>query len=149
MREFWLKKLALVVLCLAFSNTAFATQKGETMQISLEVESEKIIITLDDNPATRDFYANLPLKLAFKDYVGEEKISPALPKRLNTKGLSGYEPQVGDLFYFAPWGNLGIFYNHKPDFHSGLVPFGKVSQSFLNKIKAQKDGFEILFERVK
>lgn len=144
-----MKNVFKMLLVLAFLSTAFAAQKGDIMQISLEFESEKIIITLDDNPATRDFYASLPLKLAFRDYVGEEKISPALSKRLDTKGLKGYEPQVGDLFYFAPWGNLGIFYNHKPDFHSGLVPFGKVSSSFLNKIKAQKDGFEILFERVK
>ena len=88
----------------------------------------------------------MPLSLEFSDYVGKEKISPALPKRLDTKGLNGYDPKIGDLFYFAPWGNLGIFYEKQP-FHSGLVRFGKVEK--LDKIKAKKDNFIIKFEVVK
>ena len=87
------------------------------------------------------------MNLKFSDYVGKEKISHELKKRLNTSGLSGYAPQVGDLFYFAPWGNLGIFYDKQP-FHSGLVRFGNVGANFLSKIKAQKNDFEIKFEKV-
>ncbi len=116
------------------------------MQIWLKFNGEKALVKLDENPAARDFYAMLPLKLKMSDYVGKEKITPALPKALSTRGLSGYEPQVGDLFYFAPWGNVGIFYAKQP-FHSGLVRFGRVSSEFLAKIKAQKNDFEILFER--
>lgn len=68
-----MKNVFKMLLVLAFSSTAFATQKGDIMQISLEFESEKIIITLDDNPATRDFYASLPPKLAFRDLCGRGK----------------------------------------------------------------------------
>lgn len=117
------------------------------MQIQLSLNDEKTIAQLENNPATRDFYELLPLNLKFSDYVGKEKISHELKKRLNTSGLSGYAPQVGDLFYFAPWGNLGIFYDKQP-FHSGLVRFGNVGANFLSKIKAQKDDFEIKFEKV-
>lgn len=108
---------------------------------------KKPLPSLKTTPATRDFYELLPLNLKFSDYVGKEKISHELKKRLNTSGLSGYTPQVGDLFYFAPWGNLGIFYEKQP-FHSGLVRFGNVGANFLAKIKAQKDDFEIKFEKV-
>ena len=78
--------------------------QGADMRISLsfikadskDMES-KIIIDLVDNVASRDFYAMLPLKLEFRDYVGKEKISPELPKRLNTQGLNGYEPSTATV----------------------------------------------------
>lgn len=107
----------------------------------------RTIIELEDNPATRDFYAQLPLNLEFSDYVSKEKISNALPKPLNTSGLNGYDPQIGDLFYFTPWGNLGIFYAKQP-FHSGLVRFGRVDKETLAKLKSQKRNFMIRFEKV-
>lgn len=107
-----------VILGVVLALCAFGADKGEKMQIQLSLNDEKTIAQLENNPATRDFYELLPLNLKFSDYVGKEKISPELKKRLNTSGLSGYAPQVGDLFYFAPWGNLGIFYDKQP-FHSG------------------------------
>lgn len=137
-----------VILGVVLALCAFGADKGEKMQIQLSLNDEKTIVELENNPATRDFYELLPLRLTFSDYVGKEKVShEKLQKRLNTSGLSGYTPQVGDLFYFAPWGNLGIFYDKQP-FHSGLVRFGNVGANFLAKIKAQKDDFEIKFEKV-
>lgn len=131
---------------------AESKHKDSKMIIELKFQLQSGIATsqvkLEDNPATRDFYALLPLSLEFRDYVGKEKISPELPRQLNTQGLNGYNPQVGDLFYFAPWGNLGIFYEKQP-FHSGLVRFGSVDSQILAKIKAQKDSFVITFERAK
>jgi hypothetical protein len=47
-----------------------------------------------------------------------------LPKRLSTEGAPrGSDPSVGDLAYYAPWGNLAVFYR---DFgcSSGLVLLG-------------------------
>lgn len=141
-----MKKLC-VILGVVLALCAFGADKGEKMQIQLSLNDEKTIVELENNPATRDFYELLPLRLKFRDYVGKEKVSPDLKKRLNTNGLSGYTPQVGDLFYFVPSGNLGIFYDKQP-FHSGLVRFGNVSANFLSKIKAQKDDFEIKFEKL-
>lgn len=101
---------------------AESKHKDSKMIIELKLQLQSGIVTskvkLENNSATRDFYALLPLRLTFSDYVGKEKISPKLPKRLNTSGLSGYTPQIGDLFYFSPWGNLGIFYEKQP-FYSG------------------------------
>ena len=138
-----MKNVLKMLLVLGLVSGAFAEAK---MQIWLKFEGEKTLVELDENPAARDFYAMLPLKFKMSDYVGKEKITPALPKPLDTSGLRGYEPQVGDLFYFAPWGNVGIFYAKQP-FHSGLVRFGRISREFLAKIKAQKNDFEMSFER--
>lgn len=103
-----MKKLC-VILGVVLALYAFGADKGEKMQIQLSLNDEKTIVELENNPATRDFYGLLPLNLKFSDYVGKEKISPELKKRLNTSGLSGYAPQVGDLFYFAPWGKSWHF----------------------------------------
>ena len=136
----------------AHKSTKSSNTKEAKMMIEMSfggdlgAQEVRAIIELEDNPATRDFYAQLPLNLEFSDYVGKEKISNALPKPLNTSGLNGYEPQIGDLFYFAPWGNLGIFYAKQP-FHSGLVRLGCVDTQTLTTLKSQKRNFVIRFTK--
>ncbi|TKX29654.1 hypothetical protein CQA38_02470 [Campylobacter sp. MIT 12-5580] len=123
----------------------FVFAQGEDMKISFEFNDELIITELDDNVAARHFYEMLPLELEFSDYVGKEKISPALKERLNTSGLKGYDPSVGDFFYFAPWGNLGVFYEKQP-FHSGLVFLAKIKD--YKKFQAQKGDFKVRIKKV-
>ncbi len=79
--------------------------------------------TLDDTPAGRDFATLLPLELALSDYHATEKIAD-LPRKLDTTGAPArYTPKAGDITYYAPWGNLAIFY--KPFQTSrGLVRLG-------------------------
>ncbi len=140
-----------IVMPLSAQSSANNNVKGAKMTIEMSFggggdSQVRTIIELEDNPATRDFYAQLPLNLEFSDYVGKEKVSNALPKPLNTSGLNGYDPQVGDLFYFTPWGNLGIFYAKQP-FHNGLVRFGSVDKETLAKLKSQKRNFAIRFAK--
>jgi hypothetical protein len=63
-----------------------------------------------DSPAVRDFLSMLPLRLPFEELSGREKIA-YLPRKLKTDGSPGSDPQDGDLIYYAPWGNLGFYYN--------------------------------------
>lgn len=63
-----------------------------------------------DTPAVRDFLSMLPLRLPFEELSGREKIA-YLPRKLNTDGSPGSDPENGDLIYFVPWGNLGFYYN--------------------------------------
>lgn len=144
--------VVLIAMPLNAESSAKSSTKGAKMMIEMSFGDNgeaqvRTIIELEDNPATRDFYAQLPLTLEFSDYVGKEKISNALPKPLNTSGLNGYDPQVGDLFYFTPCGNLGIFYAKQP-FHSGLVRFGRIDTQTLTKLKSQKRNFVIRFAKV-
>lgn len=143
--------MAFIALPLSAESSVKSNVKEAKMMIEMSFGGEaqaqvRTIIELEDNPATRDFYAQLPLNLEFSDYVGKEKISNALPKPLNTSGLNGYDPQIGDLFYFTPWGNLGIFYAKQP-FHSGLVRFGRIDTQTLTKLKSQKRNFVIRFTK--
>lgn len=84
-----------------------------------------ITATLVDSPTTRDFISLLPLTLTLDDYAGTEKVSD-LPRRLSTQDApSGSDPSVGDIAYYAPWGNLAIFYRDF-GYSSGLVILGEI-----------------------
>ncbi len=95
------------------------------MKIRLVVGSRSATATLVDSPATRDFVALLPLTLTLEDYAGTEKIAQ-LPRKLSEQGApAGLDPAVGDITYFAPWGNLALFYNDF-GYAKGLIKLGHV-----------------------
>jgi hypothetical protein len=100
-------------------------KKVNHMKIRLTVNGKVVSATLADNASARDFLALLPLSLTFKDYASTEKISD-LPKKLSTQGApAGIDPDVGDITYYAPWGNLAIFYRDF-GYAAGLVKLGHI-----------------------
>jgi hypothetical protein len=82
-------------------------------------------ISIADSPPARDFLAQLPLRLTLEDYAGTEKIAD-LPRKLTREGApAAITPIKGDVTFYAPWGNLAIFYedgHHSP----GLVRLGQI-----------------------
>lgn len=99
--------------------------RSMSMKIQIVIGDQVVLVTLDDNATSRDFVAMLPLTLSFDDYAATEKIA-MLPRKLSTAGApSGTAAEVGDVTYYAPWGNLAIF--HKPFPHAaGLVRLGRI-----------------------
>ena len=96
------------------------------MRIRMSIEGTPLTATLDDNVASRDFASLLPLALTLTDYAATEKISD-LPRRLSTEGTPpGSEPAVGTLAYYAPWGNLPLFYRDA-GYANGLVRLGTIT----------------------
>jgi hypothetical protein len=103
-----------------------SNKRGDGMKIRMDVEGTEVTATLDDNAAARDFVSLLPLTLTLKDYAETEKVSD-LPKRLSTEGApSGTDPSVGDITYYAPWGNLAVFYRDF-GYSNGLVKLGRIN----------------------
>lgn len=95
------------------------------MRISINVEGTTISGTLENNATARDFASLLPLTVTLRDYANTEKISD-LPRRLSTEGAAaGFDPSVGDITYYAPWGNLAIFYRDLR-YSTGLIKLGSV-----------------------
>jgi len=94
------------------------------MRIRLTINGKSTTATLIDSPTTRDFIALLPMTLKLDDYASTEKIA-YLPKKLSTQGApAGIDPDVGDITYYAPWGNLAIFYRDF-GYSSGLIKLGR------------------------
>ena len=120
--------------------------KAETMtKIRMTVGGQEIIALLNDSAAARDFLSLLPMTLTLDDYHKTEKVSD-LPKRLSTEGSpGGFDPSVGDITYYAPWGNLAIFYRDF-GYAGGLVHLGVIESGmeFLNR----EESFEVKIERV-
>jgi hypothetical protein len=95
------------------------------MKIRIDVDGTSVTATLDETAAARDFVSLLPLTLTLEDYNRTEKISD-LPKKLSTQGApAGVEPSMGDIAYYAPWGNLAIFYKDFA-YSRGLVNLGRI-----------------------
>ncbi|HEU4720307.1 MAG TPA: cyclophilin-like fold protein [Gemmatimonadaceae bacterium] len=95
------------------------------MKIRIETDGSAITATLNDSEAARDFASLLPLSVTLEDYASTEKIA-TLPRRLSTTGApAGSDPDAGDIAYYAPWGNLAIYYR---DFRysDGLVKLGRL-----------------------
>jgi hypothetical protein len=79
------------------------------MKIKITVENTELTATLIDSQTTQDFISLLPLSLTLEDYGDTEKIS-YLPRKLSTGDApAGIDPAVGDITYYAPWGNMAIF----------------------------------------
>ncbi len=115
------------------------------MDIQIKVGHHVILISLNEVPASFDFFSQLPLTLKIEDYASKEKIFYP-PKNLTTMNSpSGYKPVVGDVTYYSPWGNVAIFYKEFT-YSSGLIPLGRVISGieFLNDLK----NIEIIIEKV-
>lgn len=118
-----------------------SSDASASTRIRLAFDGKEAIVSLEDNATTRDFLSMLPQTLTFEDYAGSEKIS-YLPRSLSTEGApSTYDPAVGDLILYAPWGNLAVFYRDAGR-SSGPVPMGHV-ESGLDLLTAMDGEFEV------
>ena len=123
-----MRKLLFIHLILLVSFVTVCAQnpaQGGMMKIKITIGNRKITAAMSDNAAARDFISLLPLTLTLTDYNRTEKVSD-IPQRLSTAGTpSSYTPVTGDICYYAPWGNLCIFYRPFSN-SSGLVLLGKI-----------------------
>ena len=95
------------------------------MQIRIKADQTMLTARLEDSAAARDFAAMLPLNLALKDYASTEKVAD-LPRKLSTDGApDGIDPEPGDIAYYAPWGNLALYYRDF-GYSRGLVRLGRI-----------------------
>lgn len=139
-----MKKILFVTMLSSMLAFADLSNKEDLMQIKLLFNGKELLVNLEQNEASRQFYNTLPLELEFSDFIGKEKIAH-LPKALSAKGSGAYKPQIGDLFYYVPWGNIGIFYELQ-NANEDLVFLGKI-QGNLEFLKMQKGDFKVRIEK--
>ncbi|MBL9219026.1 MAG: hypothetical protein JNG82_11095 [Opitutaceae bacterium] len=109
------------------------------MKITIKAGQETLFATLGENATAKSFVALLPLELELEDYNQTEKIA-YLPQKLVTDGApAGADPSPGDITYYAPWGNLALFYRDF-GYSTGLIKIGRIDSGVeslrgLRKIK--------------
>jgi len=79
------------------------------MKISVKANGKTTVFALNNSPAARDLYAQLPLSITVENYSNNEKIFYP-PKKLNTTDTPQADARVGTLAYYAPWGDVVMFY---------------------------------------
>lgn len=113
----------LTVLAMLYCAPLYA--ETQDMKIQLTIAGRTLTATLEDNPTTRDFVSLLPLTIVLEDYARTEKIA-YLSRKLTVEGApEGIDPAVGDITYYAPWGNLALFYEDF-GYAKGLVKLGSI-----------------------
>jgi hypothetical protein len=117
--------LLAVALSLVLARSPASGGEASTMKIRLTFDGKAVEATLRDNATARDFLSLLPMTLALEDYNATEKIGHP-PRKLSTAGApAGVDPSVGDIAYYAPWGNLAIFYKDF-GYSRGLISLGRI-----------------------
>lgn len=104
-----------------------SSQKGSSMDIRFDIEgsNQPVFVTLKNSPTTQDFLKQLPLTLELTDYASSEKIA-YLPEKLTSQDApKGHPAKAGDITYYAPWGNLAIFYKDFNGVANSLIYLGK------------------------
>lgn len=96
-------------------------------------------------PAGRAQLEQLPLTLSFENLNGEEKIGH-LDHELTMDGMpKGDDSQVGDLGYYAPWGNVVLYYGDVGHW-DGIARIGTIHGA-MSIISDQTGDFTATLER--
>lgn len=104
------------------------------MKISITIGDKILKASLYDNATARDLISRLPLKVELEDYADNEKIFYPEPKLSTTGAPEGFNPSAGDITYYAPWGDVAIFYKDFK-YSRGLISIGEVEQEDIQHLK--------------
>ncbi len=100
-----------------------------------------------NNPTSKSLIQQMPFTVDLEDYAGIEKIFYPSEKLSEEKALEGAKPAKGDIMYYAPWGDVAIFYK---DFRyaSGLIALGHIDdiETFIESLANNKQ--MVSFKRI-
>lgn len=97
------------------------------MQIRVKDQTHQIDFALNNSDAANALVKQLPLTLEVKNYSNDEKIF--YPKnKLATDHTPATDAEAGDLAYFAPWGDVVMFYKAFAAY-PGLYILGKAVEN--------------------
>lgn len=128
--------------------------KEKSMLITVIANGEEIVFELNDSQASKDLYAQLPMKIGVENYSGNEKIFYPAKKLGTGKTPLIKSAKTGSLAYYAPWGNVVMFYGSFGS-ASGLYELGKAIEGsehirkLSGTIKIKKGSTSALLEHVK
>lgn len=113
-----------IVFMLLLTLPLAARDGGRNMQISVSSNGHTTVFQLNESQAAKALYAQLPLNIEVENFSTNEKIFYP-PKKLTTSETPMADAKNGTLAYYAPWGDVVMFYR---DFGtaSGLYELGHV-----------------------
>lgn len=83
-------------------------REEEIMKILVKSEGYEIIYELNDSRAAKELYEQLPLTAEVEPFSNNEMTF--YPEKLNTEDTPLSSGKTGSLSYYAPWGDVVMFY---------------------------------------
>ncbi|HOP46552.1 MAG TPA: cyclophilin-like fold protein [Desulfobacteraceae bacterium] len=90
-------------------NEPNASEDQKAMKINVKANGNTTVFELNNSPAARDLYDQLPLSITVENYNNNEKIFYP-PEKLDTTDTPQADARAGTLAYYAPWGDVVMFY---------------------------------------
>lgn len=82
----------------------------ESTQIAVTCGDVQVVYALNDSPAAQSLLSQLPLTVEVEDFSTNEKVFYP-PQELDTTDTPLAEGGAGTLAYYAPWGDVVLFYD--------------------------------------
>ena len=98
-----------ILVTAVYGDETISNLQGEKMQISINSNGQTTVFQLNGSDAAKELYAQLPLHVEVENYSNNEKIFYP-PKKLQTSNTPLANAKTGTLAYYAPWGNVVMFY---------------------------------------
>lgn len=99
------------------------TEGDEPMRIQVQAGERVIVFALNGSRAAKALYAQLPLRTAVENFSTNEKVFYP-PQKLSISGTPLADAQEGTLAYYAPWGDVVLFYESHGK-SNGLYELGR------------------------
>ena len=111
---------------LGYARASAPENEEETAGTRLSVTwgDNQVIYALNDSPAASSLLEQLPLTIEVEDYSTNEKIFYP-PQELDTSDTPAASGGAGTLAYYAPWGDVVMFYGEYNE-NSSLFELGQV-----------------------
>jgi hypothetical protein len=91
-------------------NVPMESKTQKAMRINVKTNGNIVVFELNNSPAARDLYAQLPLRIKVENYGNNEKIFYPR-KKLTTVDTPRADAGAGTLAYYEPWGDVVMFYS--------------------------------------
>jgi hypothetical protein len=134
--------LTLAAVACASGSTAAASEAeaGATgTRVRITIGQTVLSAQLRDNATARSLVAQLPLRLSFHDFNGQEK-EARVPRALSMRGSPrSADPRPGEIGYFAPTRML-VFYTTDVGRFDGIARIGRFDGS-IAAIRNRKSDF--------
>lgn len=92
------------------NTTETEEENVETSQISVTCGDMQVVYELNDSPTAQGLLSQLPLTVVVEDFSTNEKVFYP-PQELDTTDTPLAEGGAGTLAYYAPWGDVVLFYD--------------------------------------
>ncbi|WP_207309088.1 cyclophilin-like fold protein [Desulfobacter hydrogenophilus] len=92
-------------------NKTNKSQDQGAIRLNVTGNGKITVFELNGNAAAKDLYAQLPLSIKVENYSNNEKIFYP-PQKLNINATPKADAKAGTLAYYAPWGDVVMFYGN-------------------------------------